>query len=52
LLLRTNGLPAVLTAAEKIEESALGFGILKEIGPVLKAGRYDQRLVARIHRSV
>jgi hypothetical protein len=42
----------VLTADEKIEESALGFGILEEIGPVFKAGRHDQSLVARLHRSV
>jgi hypothetical protein len=45
-------LALVLSADEKIEESALGLGILKEISPVLKAGRNDQHLVARLHRSV
>jgi hypothetical protein len=41
-----------LSAEEEVEESALGVRISKEIGPVLRAGRYDQSLVARLHRSV
>ncbi len=42
---------AVLSADEKIDEGAFGFGILKQISPVLKAGCYDQSFVMRLHGS-